>query len=96
MRKTYPSGISREQFEQVNELLETACKKTRPRPVDLYDIFFAVLYILKSGLPVPTGHKWRMLPSDFPEIPQWHKWVPVHPENGAGLLEQKPVVANFK
>ncbi|MDD5277827.1 MAG: IS5/IS1182 family transposase, partial [Methylovulum sp.] len=28
MRKTYPSDISREQFEQVKDLLEPARKKT--------------------------------------------------------------------
>jgi transposase len=49
MRKTYPSDISREQFEQVKDLLETARKKTRPRTVDLYDVFCAILYLLKSG-----------------------------------------------
>ncbi|MDP3009750.1 MAG: transposase, partial [Methylococcales bacterium] len=66
MRKKYPSDISREQFEQIRELLESACKKTRPRQVDLYDVFCAVLYLLKSGC------QWRMLPSDFP------KWRTVH------------------
>lgn len=85
MRKTYPSDISREQFEQVKGLLESARKKTRPRTVDLYDVFCAILYLLKSGC------QWRMLPSDFP------KWRTVHhyfslwntpPENGVSLLEQ--------
>jgi transposase len=61
MRKNYPSDISREQFDQIRELLESARKKTRPRRVDLYDVFCAVLYLLKSGC------QWRMLPSDFPK-----------------------------
>jgi len=43
MRKKYPSDISRKQFEQIRELLESARKKTRPRQVDLYDVFCAVL-----------------------------------------------------
>ncbi len=85
MRKTYASDISREQFEQVKDLLETARKKTRPRTVDLYDVFCAILYLLKSGC------QWRMLPSDFP------KWRTVHPyfalwgtppEDGVSLLGQ--------
>ena len=38
MRKNYPSDISREQFEQIRELLESARKKTRPRQVDLHDV----------------------------------------------------------
>lgn len=56
----YPSDISREEFEIIREELENAKKKTRPRAVDLYDVFCAVLYILKGGI------QWRMLPSDFP------------------------------
>ena len=66
MRKKYPSDISREQFRQIQPLLESARKKTKPRQVDLYDVFCAILYLLKSGC------QWRMLPSDFP------KWRTVH------------------
>ncbi|MBF6651267.1 IS5 family transposase [Methylobacter sp. BlB1] len=85
MRKVYPSDISREQFEPVRALLDNARKKTRPRTVDLYEVFCAILYLLKSGC------QWRMLPSDFP------KWRTVHhyfslwsekPEGGTSLLEQ--------
>jgi hypothetical protein len=47
MRKKYPSDISREQFEQIRELLESARKKTRPRQVDLYDVFCAAVLIEK-------------------------------------------------
>lgn len=61
MRKTYPSDISREQFERVRPLLEGARKKTRPWEVDLYDVFCGILYLLKSGC------QWRLLPSDFPK-----------------------------
>ena len=66
MRKTYPSDITREQFEIIKSILEDARKKTRPRTVDLYDVFCGVLYILK------TGSQWRALPHDFP------KWRTVH------------------
>lgn len=61
MRKIYPSDITREQFKNIADILEGARKKTRPREVDLYDIYCAVLYVLKSGC------QWRMLPSDFPK-----------------------------
>src|SRR5882724_6931296 len=61
MRKTYPSDITREQFNKIAPLLEGARKKTRPRSIDLYDAFCGVLYVLKSGC------QWRMLPSDFPK-----------------------------
>lgn len=65
-RKEYPSDISREQFERIREILEGARRKTKPRKVDLYEVFCGVLYLLK------TGCQWRALPSDFP------KWRTVH------------------
>ena len=66
MRKTYPSDITREQFKVIEPLLESARKKTKPRKLDLYDVFCGNLYILKNGC------EWRALPSDFP------KWRSVH------------------
>ncbi|GFY79957.1 hypothetical protein TNIN_56091 [Trichonephila inaurata madagascariensis] len=48
MRKSYPSDISREQFEKIRPILESSKKKTRPRKLDLYEVFCAVLYVLKS------------------------------------------------
>ena len=66
MRKTYPSDINRTQFENIRSLLEGARKKTRQRQQDLYEVFCALLYVLKSGC------QWRMIPSDFP------KWRTVH------------------
>jgi transposase len=59
-RKRYPSDVSRTQFEKIRPFLESARKKTRPRTVDLYEVFCAVLYLLKSGC------QWRMLPQEFP------------------------------
>jgi len=61
MRKKYPSDISRDQFNKIKLILESARKKTKPRKIDLYDVFCAVLYVLKSGC------QWRMLPSDYPK-----------------------------
>jgi len=61
MREPYPSDINREQFEAIREILESARKTTKPRKVDLYDIFCAILYVLKSGC------QWNMLPRDFPK-----------------------------
>ena len=60
MRATYPSDISREQFEKIRPMLEAARKATRPRTYDLYDIFCAVLYVLKECC------RWRSLPHDYP------------------------------
>lgn len=81
----YPSDISREQFEIIREDLENARKHTRPRKVDLYDVFCAILYVLKSGC------QWRMLPSDFPKMSTvywyWGIWTEER-EDGSSLLEE--------
>jgi transposase len=84
MRLPYPSDISREQFTIILPLLESIRKKTRPRSVDLYEVFCAVLFVLKSGC------QWRMLPRDFPKwrtcysyFQQWNETQ----ENGLSLLE---------
>jgi transposase len=61
MRQSYPSDITREQYAVVRHPLETAKKETRPREIDLYDIFCAVLYRLGEGC------RWRSLPHDFPK-----------------------------
>jgi transposase len=57
----YPSNISRKQFSRIELLLLGVRKITKPRRVDLYEVFCAILYVLKSGC------QWRMLPSDFPK-----------------------------
>lgn len=47
MRKSsYPSDINREQFEHIRPLLES---KTAPRKVGFYEVFCAVLYLLRTG-----------------------------------------------
>ncbi len=61
MRKPYPSDITREQYAEIKTTLETASKATRPRKYDLYDIFCAILYIIKEGC------TWRALPHDYPK-----------------------------
>lgn len=81
----YPSNSSREQFQLIREELENVRKKTRPRKVDLYDVFCAILYVLKSG------GQWRMLPSDFPKMSTvyWYYriWTEER-EDGITLLEE--------
>jgi len=66
MRKSYPTDISRDQFSKIEPLLLSARKITRPRKLDLYDVFCAILYLLK------TACQWRALPNDFP------KWRSIH------------------
>ena len=57
----YPSDITREQYEIIRPDLEGAKKETKPKDIDLYSVFCAILYLLKSGC------QWRMIPSDFPK-----------------------------
>ena len=52
--------FSREQLESIRPMLEGGRKRTKPRRVDLYEVFNAVLYLLKSGC------QWRMIPAGFP------------------------------
>lgn len=68
MLKKYPSDISREQFEKILPILESARKKTHPRTLDLYDVFNAVLYVLK------TGCQWNALPHDYPKYRTVHSY----------------------
>ena len=63
MRKKYASDITREKFEEILPLLQGVRRRTKPVTVDLYDVFCAVLYLLR------TGCQWRFLPSDFPKWP---------------------------
>jgi hypothetical protein len=85
MRKTYPSDVSREQFERIRLDLEAARHVTKPRTVDLYDVFCAVLYVLKGGI------QWRMLPSDFPKWNSVYAYFQIWKETKDGqssLLEE--------
>ena len=65
---SYSSDISREQFARILPYLESARRRTKPRTVDLYDVFCGVLYLLKSGC------QWRMLPADFPDWRTCYKY----------------------
>ena len=86
MRKVYPSDISREQFAQIEGVLLSARKRTKPRKVDLYEVFCALLYVLKSGC------QWRMLPSDFPAkstvYTYFKQWKEKPTQDEPSLLEQ--------
>ena len=84
-RKQYPSDVSVAQFDRVRPLLEGVRKVTKPRRVDLHEVFNAVLYVLKSGC------QWRMLPEGFPKWRTVHsyfaKWSEPGPD-GISVLER--------
>lgn len=85
MRKCYPSDIGREQFSVIEPILLSARKKTSPRKLDLYEVFCAVLYLLK------TGCQWRALPNDFPKWRSVHAYFQIWSEkkpNQSSILEQ--------
>ena len=65
-RKRYVSDISKEKFEEIRLLLQNVHRRTKPTTVDLYELFCAVLYLLRIGC------QWRFLPSEF------LKWRTVH------------------
>ena len=85
MRKQYDSDITREQFENIRPILEGARRKTKPRTVDIYEVFCAVLYVLKSAC------QWRMIPGDFPKwrtvYSYFQQWTEKR-ENECSLLEE--------
>jgi len=84
MRKAYPSDISRAQYELIKEDLESCRKSTRPRKYDLYEIFCAVLYIVKEGC------TWRALPHDYPEYNSVYYYFSIWSKKevfGASLLD---------
>jgi hypothetical protein len=57
----YPSDITRDEFNIIKNILENVRKTTKPRSIDLHDIFCAIMYVNKSGC------QWRMLTSYFPK-----------------------------
>jgi transposase len=84
--RIYPSDLTREQFERIRPLLESARQRTKPRTVDLFYVFNAVLYLLK------TGCQWRMLPKEYPKWRSVHEyftiWRTTESEQDQNLLEQ--------
>ena len=75
-KKKYPSDITREQFTKMASILESARKRTSPRTLDLYEVFNAILYLLK------TGCQWRALPSEFPDYRRVHYYFTIWKDSG--------------
>ena len=84
-REPYASDISAEKFAEIEPLLRSVRRRTKPTTVDLHEVFCAVLYVLR------TGCQWRFLPSE------WPKWQTVYAyfakwsqpgQHGVSVLEQ--------
>lgn len=85
MRQSYPSDITMEQFNLIENLLQGGRKKTCPRKYSLYDIFWAMLYIVKEGV------TWRALPHDYPKWPIVYKYFMMwgkEDAQGSSILEK--------
>lgn len=90
MRKNYPSDIIYEQFELIESDLTSAKKQEQPRKYSLYDIFCAVLYLLKEGC------TWQAISHDLPKWQnvRYHYEICSKPnERGISLLDEKIVEA---
>jgi len=85
-RKSYPSDISREQFEAIRYHLESFRTKTKPKQIDLYDVFCGILYVLVSGC------QWRMLPHDYPK---WRTVYSYFRQWGAKPVDNEPSLLEF-
>lgn len=82
MSKAYPSNLTQDQFELLNDLIPSAKPGGRPREVEMWDILNAIFYILVEGC------RWRALPGDFPAwqtvytyFRNWRKdgtWLRIH------------------
>ncbi|WP_405197619.1 IS5 family transposase [Wolbachia endosymbiont (group B) of Sphaerophoria taeniata] len=76
---------SPKEARQFSTLLESCRKRTKPRTLDLYDVFCGVLYVLKSGC------QWRMLPKEFPKwrncYDYFKKWSEKADANKESVLE---------
>ena len=94
LEKNYPSDITREEFEPIRELLESARKRTKPRTVDLWEIFNGVLYVLKQGC------RWRSLPREYPKwrtvYDYFCKWKEVSLQTNKSILEQALKKISFR
>jgi transposase len=85
MRTQYPSDISREAFSLIEAELLAAKKPMQKRKYDIYDVFCAVLYVLKEGC------TWRAIPHDFPKWQNCYYhfgiWKKID-ENGESLIDR--------
>ena len=76
-RKTYPSDLTDEQWQALEESLPPHKSKAgRPRTYPLREIWNAIFYIAR------TGCAWRYLPHDFPPYADVHDHYARRREDG--------------
>jgi transposase len=60
--KTYPSDLTAEEWEWIQDLIPAATSGGRPRTLCMRAVLQASLSVTKGGIP------WRLLP---PHVPKW-------------------------
>ena len=84
-RQKYASDISVEKFAEIESLLRSVRRSTKPTELNLYEVFCAVLYLLR------TGCQWRYSPPQFPKwqsvYAYWRKWSEPD-QHGVSVLER--------
>ena len=82
----YESDISTQQFDLIHHALVAPRKRTHPKHIVPYDIFYARLYVLKNGC------TWRELPAYFPKFSSvyyyWMNCSKAHTLDKPSLLTQ--------
>jgi transposase len=84
--QNYPSNITKLQFKQIENILLSTRKITKPKTVDLYEVFNGLMYLLKSGC------QWNMIPREYPNyktiFSYFKKWKETKNKQGESILEQ--------
>lgn len=79
-RKAYPSDLTDEQWELIEELIPNARVGGRPRAIDMREVVNAILYLNRSGC------QWDMLPHDFPSKSSVYDYFVAFRDNGTWRL----------
>jgi len=82
MGKSYPSNLTRAEYEFLSGLIPEAKPGGRPRSIEMWAVLNAIFYVLVEGC------RWRALPGDFPAwqtvytyFRNWRKdgtWIVIH------------------
>lgn len=75
-RKPYPSDLTDEQWELIEQLIPGSRKTGRPREVDMREVVNAMLYLNRSGC------QWDMLPHDLPRKSTVYDYFAAWRDNG--------------
>ena len=75
-RKPYPSDLTDEQWELIEELIPAALPGGRPRATEMREVVNAILYLTRSGC------QWDMLPHDLPSKSTTYEYFAAWRDNG--------------